>query len=165
VLPSPNGATVSATLAESGATVVGVSLRNAEAVAEWVARRLGGGELGGGELGGGELGGGDAVAVIAAGELWPDGSLRPAVEDLWGAGAFIDHLVRRGVGGISVESGAAVCAYRSVADSLTTALAECASGLELCRQGFPEDVAIAAEVGSSTTVPVLVDGWFVADPR
>jgi 2-phosphosulfolactate phosphatase len=195
VLPSPNGATVSAALAETGATVVGVSLRNAAAVAEWVARRLGGGDSGGGDLGGGdlsagelsgrklgrgelgggelgrgelgsgELGGGDAVAVIAAGERWPDGSLRPAVEDLWGAGAFIDHLVRRGVGDISVEAGAALCAYRSVADSLTSALGECASGLELREQGFSDDVAIAAEVGSSRTVPVLVDGWFVAASR
>jgi 2-phosphosulfolactate phosphatase len=146
VLPSPNGATVCARLAGGGATVVGVSLRNAGAAAEWVRRRAGG-----------------VVAVVAAGERWPDGSLRPAVEDLWGAGAFLDHLVRGGATGLSPEAGAALAAYRSVAGGLSAALSECGSGVELREGGFAEDVAIAAEAGASDTVPVLRDGWFVAD--
>lgn len=148
VLPSPNGATISARLAESGATVVGVSLRNADAAAASVLRRLGAD---------------DTIAVVAAGERWPDGSLRPAVEDLWGAGAFIEALVRRGAGGLSAEAGTALAAYRSVADDLGTALRDCASGRELQGYGFPEDVAVAAQAGASTAVPVLTDGWFVAD--
>jgi 2-phosphosulfolactate phosphatase len=146
VLPSPNGATVSARLAEAGATVVGVSLRNADAAAATVVRRLGDA---------------DAVAVVAAGERWPDDSLRPAVEDLWGAGAFIEALVRRGVVGLSVEAGTALAAYRSVADDLASALRDCASGRELHAHGFPDDVAVAAETGA-TAVPILTDGWFVA---
>jgi len=149
VLPSPNGATISAQLAEAGATVVGVSLRNADAAAACVLRRLGAGE---------------AVAVIAAGERWPDGSLRPAVEDLWGAGAFIAALVRRGAGDLSPEAGTALAAYRSVADDLGSALRDCASGRELRAHGFPADVAMAAEVDAATAVPVLTDGWFVAEP-
>ena len=148
VLPSPNGATVSARLAAAGATVVGVSLRNADAAAASVLRRLGPGV---------------AVAVVAAGERWPDGSLRPAVEDLWGAGAFLEALVRRGAGGLSVEADTALAAYRSVADDLASALRDCASGRELQAHGFPGDVAVAAQVGATGAVPLLTDGWFVAD--
>jgi 2-phosphosulfolactate phosphatase len=148
VLPSPNGATISARLAGTGATVVGVSLRNADAAAASVLRRLGAGE---------------AVAVVAAGERWPDGSLRPAVEDLWGAGAFIEALVRRGAGDLSVEAGAALAAYRSVADDLGSALRDCASGRELRAGGFPGDVAVAAQADATTAVPILINDWFVAD--
>lgn len=71
VLPSPNGSTIAAALASSGATVVGASLRNRAAVAAWLAPRVADGAT---------------LAVVPAGERWPDGSLRPAVEDLWGAG-------------------------------------------------------------------------------
>jgi 2-phosphosulfolactate phosphatase len=38
----------------------------------------------------------------------------------------------------------------------------CSSGRELIEQGFAEDVAIAAELDSSTAVPVLRDGAFTA---
>ena len=148
VLPSPNGATVAARLADAGATVVGVSLRNADAAAASVLRRLGPGE---------------AVAVVAAGERWPDGSLRPAVEDLWGAGAFIAALVRRGAGDLSAEAGTALAAYRSVADDLGSALRDCASGQELYAEGFPGDVTMAAQAGATTAVPVLTDGWFLEE--
>jgi 2-phosphosulfolactate phosphatase len=148
VLPSPNGATISARLAGAGATVVGVSLRNADAAAASVLRRLGPGET---------------VAVVAAGERWPDGSLRPAVEDLWGAGAFLEALVRRGAVDLSVEAGTALAAYRSVADDLPSALRECASGRELHAHGFPGDVEVAARAGATTAVPLLTDGWFAPD--
>ena len=74
VLPSPNGSSIAFGLADSGCTVVGACLRNRRAVADWLAARDG------------------TVAVVAAGERWPDGSLRPAVEDLWGAGAVLALL-------------------------------------------------------------------------
>lgn len=141
VLPSPNGSTVAARLAASGATVVGVSLRNATAAATWVRARAG-----------------DApVAVVAAGERWNDGPLRPAVEDLWGAGAFITAL---GTGGLSPEARAAAAAYADIALDLPAALAGCASGRELIGNGYPGDVAVAGERTDSTAVPVLTEGWF-----
>jgi 2-phosphosulfolactate phosphatase len=146
VLPSPNGSTVAARLAATGATVLGVSLRNVTAAAAWVRSR-------------GRAG---PVAVVAAGERWDDGPLRPAVEDLWGAGAFIAAL---GVGGLSPEAGAAQSGYERVSGSLATALGECASGRELIGNGYPSDVAIAAEVDATGAVPVLVDGWFVRQQR
>jgi 2-phosphosulfolactate phosphatase len=139
VLPSPNGSAISVRLA---ATVIGVSLRNAPAAAAWVARQPG------------------SIAVVAAGERWPDGSLRPAVEDLWGAGAFLDALP--GDMPLSPEAGAARAAYRAVSTSLTTALRESVSGRELIDLGFADDVEIAAEAGRSASVPVLRDGWFTA---
>jgi 2-phosphosulfolactate phosphatase len=141
VLPSPNGSAIARRLAELGGTVIGVSLRNARAAAAWAARRLEDDA---------------AIAVIPAGERWkPDGSLRPSVEDLWGAGAFIAGLVDEGIGGVSPEAAVAVAAYRHVAAHIGKALRECASGRELTEYGYPEDVDIAAEVGSSDIVPVL----------
>jgi 2-phosphosulfolactate phosphatase len=154
VLPSPNGSTIAAGLAGTGATVVGVCLRNATAAATWARKHLS--DLGPGD----ERLGDGVVAVIAAGERWPDGSLRPAVEDLWGAGAFIHAL---GWGGLSAEAGAARAAYREVAGGLAGALGDCASGRELVGQGFGGDVAVAAQVDASVAVPVLRDGWFAAD--
>jgi 2-phosphosulfolactate phosphatase len=142
VLPSPNGSAISARLAATGATVIGVSLRNAPAAAAWAAAASG------------------PIAVVSAGERWPDGSLRPAVEDLWGAGAFLDALPGRFA--LSPEAGAARAAYREVAGSLATALRESVSGRELIGLGFAGDVQIAAEAGQSTAVPVLRDGWFTA---
>jgi 2-phosphosulfolactate phosphatase len=141
VLPSPNGSTIAQRLAELGTTVIGVSLRNARAAAAWAAQQVQGDA---------------AIAVIPAGERWKaDESLRPAVEDLWGAGAFIAGLVEEGIGGLSPEAQMAVAAYRQVAPHIGEALRECASGRELTQYGYPEDVDIAAQVGASDIVPVL----------
>jgi 2-phosphosulfolactate phosphatase len=143
VLPSPNGSTVAARLAETGARVIGVSLRNVTAAAAWVRGRPG------------------PIAVVAAGERWYDGPLRPAVEDLWGAGAFIAAL---GTDDLSPEAGAARAAYREIAVGLPGALAACASGRELIGNGYPGDVVLAAEIDAASVVPVLIDGWFTGEP-
>jgi len=142
VLPSPNGSTICAALAESGATVVGASLRNRAAVARWLAPRLGAGAT---------------LAVVAAGEQWPDGSLRPAVEDLWGAGAVLDAL---GAADLSPEALVGLDAFRAVVD-LSAALAGCASGRELVERGYAADISVAAELDASDVLPLLVDGRFV----
>lgn len=147
VLPSPNGSTISAEAASGGATVVAASLRNGTAVARWLADR--------------GYGSADRpLAVIASGERWPDGPLRPALEDLLGAGAVLSALARTGTGGApSAEASAAATLWAATEDPVA-ALHGCDSGRELYEYGFPQDVAVAAEIDSSTTVPVLVDGAF-----
>lgn len=142
VLPSPNGSTISARLAEVVPTVVAVSLRNRRAAAEWLRAQ-----------------GATRVAVVCAGERWPDGSLRPAVEDLWGAGALVD-LLRLDA---APEAVAAAAAFRAVQDDVRGALRACASGCELIEAGHPADVDVAAELDASASVPVLRDGAFVVD--
>ncbi|MGN6253136.1 MAG: 2-phosphosulfolactate phosphatase [Marmoricola sp.] len=145
LLPSPNGATIAAALSAGSATCVAASLRNVSAVGRWLA--------------GSEA---RSVAVVAAGEQWPDGSLRPAVEDLWGAGAVIDAVLRRDARRTtSPEARVARAAFGAVAPTLSDELHACASGLELVEDGFAEDVAVAAELDASQVVPVLVDRCFV----
>ncbi len=146
VLPSPNGSSIAFGLAEAGVTVVGASLRNASAVARWVHAR------------------GGAVAVVAAGERWPDGTLRPAVEDLWGAGAVIAGLVDLGVADLSPEARMAEQAFRAVEPRLADELRACASGRELVDLGFADDVEVAAEADRCAVVPLLVDDAFVEAP-
>ena len=151
VLPSPNGSAIAAGLAGTGATVVAGCLRNRRAVAEWLLQRV-------------EPP--DVVCVVAAGERWPDGSLRPAVEDLWGAGAVLEALREGGMTGLSPEAGAAEAAFAAAASRLGEEVPGCASGRELLGKGFAGDVALAAELDASTAVPVLgEDGAFQPAPR
>lgn len=147
VLPSPNGSTISATLAERGVPVVGASLRNRVAVARWLRA----------------LGGDPVVAVVAAGERRSDGSLRPAVEDLWGAGAVISGLVAGGDVTLTPEARSAAAAFDDVEGDLPAALHACASGRELDDLGFPHYVDVAAEIDLGTAVPVLRAGAFAAN--
>ena len=140
VLPSPNGSAICFALADAGVRVVGASLRNATAVGHWLADVDG------------------RVSVVAAGERWPDGSLRPAAEDLWGAGAVLSAL---GPAAASPEACLAVAAYDAVRGDVVSALHGCASGRELATGGFGRDVDLAAEVDASDVVPVLQGEAFV----
>jgi 2-phosphosulfolactate phosphatase len=141
VLPSPNGSQLAFLAAESGDVFAG-SLRNASAVAAAVDAR------------------GGPVAVIAAGERWRDDeSLRPAAEDLIGAGAIIARLH----GSVSPEAALARAAYESAAPNLARALRGCASGVELAERGFARDVELAAELDASPVAPMLRDGGFVVE--
>ena len=146
VLPSPNGASVARALGEAGASVVGASLRNVSAVAAWVRSATAG----------------QPVAVVASGERWPGDQLRPAVEDLWGAGAVLSALLDAGAGSGSPEAMAAVAAFREVSGDLAGALRACASGQELIADGFADEIAVAAEWDASTVVPVLQGDAFRA---
>lgn len=145
VLPSPNGSAICAELFQSGVTVLAASLRNAAAVAQWVGEHLGAGPVG----------------VVAAGERWPEGSLRPAVEDLWGAGAVLAGITAMaGTSSNSPEAEAARAAYAAVAGNEPDALRRCASGIELIERGYAADVDLAGQCGASQVVPVLNEGWF-----
>jgi len=138
VLPSPNGSTL--TLAIGATPTFAGCLRNCRAVAR-AARACG-----------------LTVAVIPAGERWPgDDSLRPALEDLVGAGAVLSHLEGRP----SPEAEIAMAAYRSVAGRLQDVLRECSSGRELRERGFEDDVVLAAELDVDDHAAVLRDGAYV----
>ncbi|MFR9752507.1 2-phosphosulfolactate phosphatase [Nocardia sp. 004] len=143
MLPSPNGSAISA--AVIGTPVIAACLRNASAVARWIAGQ----------------GRGIAerpLAVIAAGEYWPGhNTLRPALEDWLGAAAVVSESVRNGAGPLSPEAAAARACYAGIAD-VAALIADCASGRELIGMRFADDVAIATEIDSSGAVPVLADG-------
>lgn len=138
LLPSPNGSRLS--LAGGRATVLAGCLRNAKAVA---AKAKG-------------LADGRDIAVIPAGERWPDGSLRPAIEDLIGAGAVIEAL------GLptSPEAQVARDAFISARVRLTDVIKGCMSGRELSDRGHELDVDIAFELNVSHCAPVLRNGAY-----
>jgi 2-phosphosulfolactate phosphatase len=139
VLPSPNGAAVS--LAAAATPVLAGCLRNARAVA-WRALAIARGTA--------------AVAVIPAGERWPDGGLRPAIEDLIGAGAVLDAL------GLpcSPEAEVARQAFRSARSNLAGLVRGSVSGEELIARGYPGDVDAAVKLNVSDTAPLIVDGAY-----
>jgi 2-phosphosulfolactate phosphatase len=137
VLPSPNGASLS--LATGRTPTLAGCLRNAAAVAR-AANQLG-----------------RCVAVIPAGEHWPDGSLRPALEDLLGAGAIVDHLT----GSLSPEAQAAADLYRASVRDFESRIQRCNSGRELIDRGFERDVMLACEFDVSAGVPILVGNVYV----
>lgn len=150
ILPSPNGSTIAASLAVTGATVAVGGLRTATAVARWISSHLQSGR---------------AVAIIAAGERWADDSLRPALEDLLGAGAILSSLAAFGhEASMSPESVAARDAFEGARHVLTQRLQDCVSGRELVAQGFQADVTVASQLDVSECVPVLSTGCFRASP-
>jgi 2-phosphosulfolactate phosphatase len=102
---------------------------------------------------------GGRIGVIASGERWPDGTLRPAFEDLVGAGAIISHLP---MDGWSPEAEASVCVFQRSAPKLNEQLHACTSGRELTAMGFAGDVDVASELNASTTVPMFSNGAYVA---
>jgi 2-phosphosulfolactate phosphatase len=137
VLPSPNGGTLC--LSAGAIPTFTACLRNAPAVAAWLAGRAA------------------RVAVIPAGERWEDGTLRPAIEDWLSAGALLRALS----GKRSPEAEMAVAVFEACRGDLLSTLTGCESGRELVERGFACDVALAAEFGVSTAVPLLAGGRFV----
>jgi 2-phosphosulfolactate phosphatase len=140
VLPSRNGGALA--FAGPGGKTFSACLRNSSAVAGFVTRL------------------GSTFAVIPAGERWPEGEQRPCLEDWVGAGAVLSALPGRQ----SPEAELAIHAFRCYERDLHRALTECSSGKELIELGFASDVAIAAELNVSRSVPWLDGGAFVNHP-
>jgi 2-phosphosulfolactate phosphatase len=142
VLPSPNGSEAclaAACLAAATAVTIAGCLRNCGAVARSAMMR------------------GKTLAVIAAGERWEDGSLRPCFEDLVGAGAIIKHLRGR----LSPEAEAAAAAFDRASSNLPERIAACGSGKQKISRGEQADLSLAAELDKSDCVPILDGGAFI----
>lgn len=140
VLPSPNGSALSFAARELGVHhVLAGSLRNATATA--VRAKALAGRSG-------------AIAVIAAGERWDShsGPLRPAVEDLIGAGAVLaalDPSVAVSPPCSSPEALAARAAFLGAKPRLYESLAASASGRQLAARGWDDDVHTSAALDVS----------------
>ncbi len=137
VLPSPNGSTLS--LATGGVPTFAGCLRNAQAVAR-AARGVG-----------------PRIGIVPAGERWSDGSLRPALEDLIGAGAIIHGLD----GARSPEAEAAEAVFLRFREDLVGCLSQCSSGKESIGRGRPRDVDLASALNVSACAPMLRDGAYM----
>lgn len=152
VLPSPNGSTISAAAARCGVPfVLAGAIRNATATARRARALAHDG----------------AIGVIAAGERWgrAGGPLRPAVEDLLGAGAVLHGLDPSGAvtdPRCSPEAAAARGAFMDAKPTLDVALLACASGRELVGRGCEDDVRHAAQHDVSSHAAQLIDDAFVA---
>ena len=99
---------------------------------------------------------GKTITVIPCGERWPDGTLRPAAEDLAAAGAIITNLP----GTVSPEASVATAAWACAEKDVIGFLKSCASGRELIDRGFEVDVELAGQVNVSDTVPTLREGAY-----
>ena len=83
-----------------------------------------------------ELGGRCVIAVVAAGAVRADGSLRFAVEDLLAAGAIIDAIAAAGIDHQSPEAAAAASAYAGLKNATHHVISASASSREL-RESSP----------------------------
>ncbi len=145
VLPSPNGSALTDALAREPARprIFAACLRNRRAVAA-AARSIGG-----------------PICVIPAGERWArDGSLRPCVEDLLGAGAIVAALG----GERSPEAQMAEASFDAHARDLERVLSRCASGYEKRSKSLARDIELGAALDGSAAVPEHVDGAYRARP-
>lgn len=139
LVPSPNG---SATAHALGARVAYAGcFRNRCAVAAALKRHCREGD----------------VAVIAAGERWPEsGGLRPAIEDLLGAGAILDALDKPA----GSDAGLARASWAWAQENLERVVMESPSGQELIGRGFAGDVTVALELDTSKTAPCRTGTFF-----
>jgi 2-phosphosulfolactate phosphatase len=141
---SANGSTCCAAAEGAAALLVG-GLVNAAAVAGAAARL--------------QAETGRPITVVACGERWEDGGLRPSLEDELGAGAIISALW----GSKSAEAAAAEALFLAQRGRLEALVWDCASGRELRARGYEADVSFSSQLDVYQAVPVLdPTGWLSA---
>ena len=146
VLPSPNGARCVRAAYDCRVPVVIVGcLRNARAVAAFARERAG------------KKG---TIAVIAAGERWTDGTLRPSVEDDLGAGAILAALDLDEL--YSPEARYVAEAFGAMRNVMADSVRDSVSGRELSEAGYGDEIPWSLDVDVSATVPVLQQDGFIA---
>ena len=114
-----------ATLVASSIDLMRATLEEADEIAAVALRRQN------------ELGGRFVIAVVAAGAVRDDGSLRFAVEDLLAAGAVIDALAAIGIDHQSPEAAAAASAYLGLKNATRHLISASASSRELRESSGP----------------------------
>ncbi|WP_353807419.1 2-phosphosulfolactate phosphatase [Agromyces sp. SYSU T00194] len=150
VVPSVNGSRLAQRLADSPARVIAASLRNRAAVARYIHAYQE------------ERQARTSIAIVAAGEQWPDGSLRVSVEDQLTAGAVVDALMELGIDHTSPEAAVASAAYTGLGRAAHHLISATGSARELAADGRRADVAFATKVDVTRVVPVLQHGVFRA---
>ncbi len=141
VLPSPNGSAVSFKARDMGIAVFSGCFRNLSATAE-ACRSF------------------ERVLVIPCGERWPDGTLRPSIEDYAAAGGIIAAMGRDNC---SPEALTAVAAWQFHQQQSLRHLIDCSSALELRERGFAEDVALCLDVDTAKLANRLHGDFYAAD--
>jgi 2-phosphosulfolactate phosphatase len=137
VLPCMDGATLIATSQEGGSRwIMTGCLRNASAAAAFINKHFAS----------------DNIAIVAAGERWPNFTLRPALEDDLAAGAILSQL---DLTDASPEAKSVAGAFLAMSNNLADAVRTSVSGRELIELGYPHDVESAVQYGVSRTVPVV----------
>lgn len=137
VLPSRNGSALSL-ITGNTFTICGC-LRNSKSVAEYAMTV------------------GKKISVIAAAERWKDETLRPAFEDLIGAGSIINYLK----GELSPESKTALSIFLTSMNNMKEDLRKCISGKELIAGDLENDIELASDFNKSSCVPGLVNKAYV----
>lgn len=114
---------------------------------------------------------GRTIAVIPAGEHWPDNTTRFAIEDMFGAGALIESIIHFMQSSnkyelkysddlVSPEASSVLAAYKAAKGTLYRTLKDSVTGRFLMEHGFEQDVRLASELNVSTAVPQLIDGAY-----
>lgn len=141
VLPSPNGSAISFRARDAGVKVFSGCFRNMSATAK-------------------ACRGFKRVLVIPCGERWPDGSLRPSLEDYVAAGGIIAAMGR---GKCSPEAQAAVATWHLHQKQNLHSLYECSSALELQQRGFDKDVDVCLGVDTAKLACKLYGDFYASD--